>query len=227
MIKNTIINRKATQKVAKALGELNKDVVFVGGAIVSFYIDDTAAEDVRPTKDIDISLKIASLTELEEIRIKLNNKGFHQSAEDDVICRFRYEDVKVDIMSTKAIGWAPGNRWFELGFPKANIIEIENTSIQILPFPYFLASKFDAFNSRGGNDPRTSHDFEDIVYLLNYTSYLRDSILDSPNEVKMYLMEQFKEILNDDLKQEAILAHLYYENQMERYNYVIKLLSSI
>lgn len=30
---NTQINRLATKKIARALGELNRDVVFVGGAV--------------------------------------------------------------------------------------------------------------------------------------------------------------------------------------------------
>ncbi|MFM9946679.1 MAG: hypothetical protein ACKV1O_01960 [Saprospiraceae bacterium] len=38
MLKNTVINRKATVKIARALGELNGQVVFVGGAMVSLYI---------------------------------------------------------------------------------------------------------------------------------------------------------------------------------------------
>jgi|GEM_PF-6691593 len=31
-MKNTIINRKVIQKVAKALGDLNDQVIYVGGA---------------------------------------------------------------------------------------------------------------------------------------------------------------------------------------------------
>ena len=57
-MKNSFINREATKKIALALGELNENVVYVGGAIVSLYIDDPSGEDVRPTKDIDISLDI-------------------------------------------------------------------------------------------------------------------------------------------------------------------------
>lgn len=75
-MKNTLINREATLTIANALGELNEYVVYVGGAVVSFYIDDPAADDVRPTKDIDIVLEIASLVELEEVRTKLTKKGF-------------------------------------------------------------------------------------------------------------------------------------------------------
>lgn len=49
MLKNTQVNRLATKKVATALGEFNEQVVYVGGAVVSLYIDDPAAEDVRST----------------------------------------------------------------------------------------------------------------------------------------------------------------------------------
>ena len=61
MLKNTLINKAATKKIAQALGELNERVVYVGGAVVSLYIDDPSADDVRPTKDIDIGMEIANL----------------------------------------------------------------------------------------------------------------------------------------------------------------------
>ena len=69
--------------------------------MVSLYIDDTSAEDVRPTKDIDITMEIASLGELEKIREELIQKGFYQTSEDNVICRFRYEDIKVELKTTQ------------------------------------------------------------------------------------------------------------------------------
>ncbi len=142
MLKNAVINRGVIRKIAIALGPLNEHVVFVGGATVGLYIDDPAAEDVRPTKDVDISLSIATLGELEAIREDLTRKGFKQSSEDHVICRFRYEDIKVDVMNTKAVGWAPANPWFAPGFARCETIDIEDQHVQILPLPYFLASKF-------------------------------------------------------------------------------------
>ncbi len=112
-MKNTIINRQIIQKVARALGELNREVIYVGGATVSLYINDPAAEDVRPTKDIDISLSVATINELEDVREKLASKGFIQSSELDVICRFKFEDILVDVMNTNLISWAPANPWFK------------------------------------------------------------------------------------------------------------------
>lgn len=151
-MKNTLINRLATVKVAKALGDLCEEVVFVGGALVSLYIDDPQAEDIRPTKDIDLTFKITTVGELEHIRTLLNQRGFTEAADSKVICRFKYDDLLVDVMSTKGIGWAPGNQWFLNGFDQAISVVLEGVRIKLLPLPYFLAAKFDAFFDRGSMD---------------------------------------------------------------------------
>lgn len=227
MLKNTLINRIAIQTIALALGELNNRVVYVGGAVVSLYIDDPSAEDVRPTKDIDISMEIASLGELEKIREVLTQKGFSQSSEDDVICRFRYKDIKVDVMATKAVGWAPANPWFEPGFQHIITFKIDDVEIKCLSLPYYLASKFTAFYDRGIMDPRTSHDFEDIVYILNYTSHLGELISSADAGVKKYLQTCFQDILKDSVKQEAILGNLFYESQELRFNKIMDKLKEV
>jgi predicted nucleotidyltransferase len=216
MLKNTRINLKVIQKIAGALDDLNNKVVYVGGAVVSLYINDPAAEDIRPTADIDISLEIASLTELEEIRLYLTKKGFKQYPEDNIICRFRYEDMKLDVMSTKEIGWAPANPWFGPGFKFAEKITIDKTTIKILPLAYYLATKFTAFHSRGSKDARTSHDFEDIVYILDNRTDLVESIQNSPKDVLTYLKKELTAVLINVNLQEAIIGNLFYETQVER-----------
>ena len=220
-MKNTQINLKATISVAKALGNLLEKVVFVGGAVVSLYIDDPAADDVRPTKDIDLTFEILSVSDLEELRQKLNERGFKQSHKDKVACRFRLDDKKVDVMSTEAVGWAPANRWFKEGFKQAYDHNLENEKIKLLPFPYFLATKFEAFDSRGGHDARGSHDFEDIVYLLNYTSNFDELILGTDNNVKSFLISCLKEITESKKLQEAVKANLYFEDQEVRFEMIL------
>lgn len=227
MLKNTLINRAATKKIALALGELNEKVVYVGGAVVSLYINDASAEDVRPTKDIDITMEITSYSELEALREELTAKGFYQSSEDTVICRFRYEDLIVDVMSTEAVGWAPANPWFAPGYKQLITYDIDTVQIKCLPLSYYLATKFTAFYDRGSKDPRTSSDFEDIVYLLNYTSNLVDQIQSSSSDVKDYLKTCFQDVLNDSQKQEAILCNLFYEDQDYHYNKIIRRLQQI
>lgn len=226
-MKNATINRGIIKKIAFALGELNEQVIYVGGATVGLYINDPAAEDVRPTKDVDISLSIATIGELEQIREAITQKGFIQTAEVDVICRFRYDDVKVDVMNTKAIGWAPANPWFAPGFESRMQIEINGQPIFIIPLPYFLASKFAAYNSRGKNEPRTSHDFEDIIYILDNRTDLVEQINTANEDVKPFLKSEFESILNDKVKQEAILGNLFYESRDERYVMIIDKLKQI
>ncbi|WP_423997367.1 nucleotidyl transferase AbiEii/AbiGii toxin family protein [Maribacter sp. IgM3_T14_3] len=221
-MRNTLINKEIIKRVALALGDLNNVVIYVGGATVSLYINDPAADDVRPTKDIDISLQILSIPQLEEIREQLNEKGFSQSADLDVICRFKLDDILVDVMSTKAVGWAPANPWFAKGFDKREKVKIDDISIQIMPLPYFLASKFSAFKDRGGNDPRQSKDLEDITYILNNRTDWHEVIKDSGKEVIDFLKMHFQEISKSAGIQEAMRGFLFYEEQSERFKMITK-----
>jgi hypothetical protein len=88
MLKNKVASIKVLEKVAKALGELNEQVAFVGGATVSLYADDPAADDVRPTKDIDIVIHLASFAELTALQETLGQKGIYPDPVSNVICRF-------------------------------------------------------------------------------------------------------------------------------------------
>ncbi|SHM30840.1 Nucleotidyl transferase AbiEii toxin, Type IV TA system [Cyclobacterium lianum] len=216
-MKNTLINRLATLKVAKALDDLCEEVVFVGGAMVSLYIDDPYAEDIRPTKDIDVTFQITTAWELERIRILLNQKGFKEAADSPVTCRFKYDDLPVDVMSTQGIGWAPGNQWFSKGFDQAIPVLIDETKIKVLPLPYFLATKFDAFFHRGIKDVYASKDLEDIVYLFNHTSEIVDQIVIATDDAGLYVRESVQRLMNDPIAMGAIPGHLFFENADEQY----------
>lgn len=227
MLSNSEFNREVIKKISLALGEINERVIFVGGATIGLYIDDPAAEDVRATKDVDITIEIASLGELESFRQELVKKGFTQSAKDNVICRFRYDNIKVDVMSTNEVGWAPANLWFSQGFAQRETVQLGDQSIQLLPLPYFIASKFSAHTGRGGKDPRTSHDFEDIVYVIDNRSDIVEQINLAPIDVKLYLKEQLGKILNDDFLQEAILGNLAYDTREARFARIIQCIREI
>lgn len=222
-MKNTFINKEVIKKVASTLGELNNHVIYVGGATVSLYINDPAADDVRPTKDIDISISVVTIAELEKTREDLVSKGFTQSADLDVICRFRLDDILVDVMNTDPIAWAPANPWFKGGFENLEKVEIDGLTIQIMPLTYFLASKFTAHDGRGGDDPRFSHDIEDISYILDNRTDWHDILNQEKNkEVKAFLIERLETIKNSSKFQEAILGNLFYETSEERFKLIME-----
>jgi hypothetical protein len=219
-MKNSQINREAVIKVAKALDTLCDEVVFVGGAIVGLYIDDPAAEDIRPTKDIDLAFQIYTLAELEQLRTALNRRGFQEAVESQVICRFRFEELWVDVMATQDIGWAPGNRWFLAGFTHANRVTLDGLEIKLLPLPFFLATKFDAFFDRGIRDVYASTDLEDLMYLLSHTSNLVEQVFLAPNEVAAYVGQSAQKLLRTPAIMAAIPGHLSYDHTDEQFSLV-------
>lgn len=225
-MKYTSQNIAAIRKIASALGDLNNEVVYVGGAVISLYADDPAAGDVRPTKDLDIVVEIASQLKLEKLRKKLEEQNIHFDPNEKVLCRFRYENIKLDVMATKQIGWAPANPWFKAGFKNRIQEHLDDILIYIFPFVYLLASKYAAFHNRG-RDPRTSYDFEDIVFLLDNRTNLTKDILGAEDEVKKFLANEFQKILEDDTLEEAVLAHLEPASQTERYEMIRKKLEEI
>ncbi|MCF8332063.1 MAG: nucleotidyl transferase AbiEii/AbiGii toxin family protein [Bacteroidales bacterium] len=120
-------------------------------------------------------------------------------------------------MATEEIGWAPANRWFRPGFEHLQILELEpGLHVRILSLAYFLATKFEAYNNRGDSDPRTSKDFEDIVYVLDNHTDLVNETITAPNEVKVFLTEHFKDLLSNEME-EAVLSHLNPYTQSERF----------
>lgn len=215
-------NHRLILRVLGALGSLADRVVIVGGAVVELYCDrPRGLWEVRPTKDVDIVTHVVTYGELRDFEFELYRNGFYQTPEDDVMCRFRWEDVIVDVMSVRPVGWAPSNRWIEEGFPTAETVVVEGKPVRILTYAYFLATKFAAFRGRGAKDARLSHDLEDIVTILDGQSQWVALALATDKDVKAYLKEQFQLILQDARLQEAILGNLPYSDQGIRYQRII------
>jgi len=76
LMKNRTINLGVVAEIAEALGELNESVVFVGGAVVSVYTDDPAADDIRPTQDVDLMLTPIDVNQ-QALDKQLAALGFH------------------------------------------------------------------------------------------------------------------------------------------------------
>lgn len=149
------INKVLIKTIALALGELNNKVVYVGGSVVCLYADDAAAEETRPTKDVDVFLEIATYGKLVKLQEQLATMGFYPEHEGGVMCRFKYKDILVNIMATKEVGWASADKWFEPGLKTLQPYKIDEVTINILHISYFLAAKFNTFHDRG-EDARTS-----------------------------------------------------------------------
>lgn len=77
----------------------------------------------------------------------------------------------------------------------------DGQSIFIFPLPYFLASKFEAYNARGMSDIRLSQDMEDILAVLDGNLEAKKIVNSSPSHVAEFLRNDFKVLL----KKKALL----------------------
>ena len=162
-------NIEMIQEVAKALQEVNKDVVFVGGSTVALYLNLATANEIRPTDDVDVIIEIFSAAQYSVFSKKLLGLKFSPDLTKDApICRWKYLGITVDVMplDEKVLGFS--NKFYKSGFKHKEELKLPNgQTIYILPLAYFLASKLEAFYNRGAKDPRFSKDLEDIVALLS------------------------------------------------------------
>jgi hypothetical protein len=58
--------------------------VFFCGAVAALYVDEVFDGDLRPTYDVDLTVEITSMAELESFRLALEELGFKQSMFDSV-----------------------------------------------------------------------------------------------------------------------------------------------
>lgn len=188
-MKNRSINLGVVAEIANALGDLNESIVFVGGAVVSVYADDDAAGEVRPTQDIDLTLKLFDINQ-QDLDKQLAERGFHPDIHGHAICSYKYKDIAVDVMASVDSMRGPTNRWYTIGFDSLQEVTIKGETIQILSAPCYLATKFEAYSQRGEDDYRTSHDFEDIIYVLDNRTMIVEEIKQSNDKVKKFLREE-------------------------------------
>lgn len=200
------------QTVANGLEELKDEMVFVGGAVAELYADNPAASEIRPTIDVDCVIEISSRPQFAKMEENLRAKGFkNDTSEGAPICRWIYKDIKVDVMPTDSDVLGFSNRWYEEGIEiKIQKTLPDGTNVFVFPPEYYLAAKFEAHNARGGNDLRQSHDFEDIIYILDNCSNILDNISDSNPNVKEYLKSECQKLLENPNITEGIETALPY-----------------
>ncbi len=222
-------NIEMLQTVAKGLGELKDEVVFVGGAVAELYADNPAASEIRPTKDIDCVIELKSRIEHETLEENLRAKGFaHDTSKDAPICRMIYKDIKVDVMPTNENILGFSNIWYEEGIEmKIPKTLPDGTVVFVFPPEYYLAAKFEAHKGRGGKDLRQSHDFEDIIYILDNCPGILENISTSNPGVNMYLKKECLNLLENPNITEGIEAALPYGSGEEGTEIILELIQSI
>ena len=118
----------------------------------------------------------------------------------------------MDIMPTNDTSIGFHNIWYAEGYQKAIPFDLdERTTIRILPTPYLIATKIEAFRGRGNKDGRTSHDFEDLIFLLENRSSIWDELYATEGRLRTFLQEFFAELVRNPYLKEWIECHLDFQ----------------
>jgi hypothetical protein len=182
---------------ADALGPLLDEVVFVGGATVTLWITDPGAPPVRPTKDVDVVVEVATRGAFHDFEARLRERRFAEDQEDGVICRWRHPGgLILDAMPSGPGILGFDNRWQGAAIPHAISRELPSGArIRAVSPPYLLATKLEAFKGRGNFDFLASRDFGDVIAIVDGREELVDEVAQAPGDVRAYIASELGDAL--------------------------------
>lgn len=192
--------------IAGALGDLREQVVFVGGSIAGLLLTDPLAEGVRATLDVDGVVE-AGFAEFHRIESRISERGFARDIDSGVVCRWvhRESGVLFDLMPVQPEVLGFSNRWYRYAVGTAMPAELaEGISIRVASAVAFVATKLEAFASRGAGDILSSHDLEDILNIVDGREQLAGELSHAPIELRDAVAAAFS----------ALLAHPDFANAL-------------
>ena len=186
-------------KVANALGEsMLNDVAFVGGCTTGLWVtDEFSRQSIRFTDDVDLIVGVIGKAGWYKLRDQLIEAGFRESV-DDVSCRMRLDDLKVDFMPDDEDVLGFSNLWYKDALRTAMPYKLdESLVINVVTPPFLIATKLEAFKGRGNNDPLSSRDVEDILTLFDGRPELKGEIENSSVELVEYLVLEMRRLVSN------------------------------
>jgi predicted nucleotidyltransferase len=198
------------ERIAQALGPLRERVVFLGGSATGLLITDPKAAPIRPTKDVDVIVEVATTGAYYQVDEALRAQGFrNDTTEGAPSCRYRLDDLILDAMPTDPAILGFTNQWY----PEAIHTALERIlpsglTIRLVAPAYFLGTKLEAFYGRGKGDYYGSHDLEDLLTVVDGRREIEKEIEKATPALKAYLNEKVGALLEDAQFCYALEGHL-------------------
>jgi hypothetical protein len=143
------------------------------------------------------SLMATTLGQYYQVEKRLPAWGFNRDAGSQVICRCASSGVLFDLMPTDPAILGFSNRWYPEAVKTATHVRLsDRILIRVISGPAFLATKLEAFVSRGGSDILSSHDLEDILNVIDGRPSIADEMTAATDALQKYVGEQFRSLLS-------------------------------
>jgi predicted nucleotidyltransferase len=200
-------NIEMVEFIAGALGGLTQELVFVGGCAAGLMITDRARAAIRATNDVDLIAEVAGIAQYYPLTDQLKIAGFVEDS--DVVCRWLYKGVKVDVMPTDENILGFSNQWYEGAIQTSGNVSLPSGKIiRLITPPFLIATKIDAFYGRGDGDYQGSHDLEDIISVVDGRPELIAEIESTNGNIRDYLSDEIDSLLGIPAFSDSIPYHL-------------------
>jgi predicted nucleotidyltransferase len=124
--------------------------------------------------------------------------GFARDASSDVICRWVHKasGLLFDLMPVQPEVLGFSNRWYPYAVQTAVPVTLgDGITIRLVSALAFVATKLEAFASRGGGDFLTSHDLEDVLNIVDGREELMQELRAAPADLRHAVAAAFGTLL--------------------------------
>lgn len=206
MAPNPNPNLALLESAAGKLGGLLDELVLVGGCAAGLLVTDTGSSPIRPTKDVDLLVEATTYADYHHFGLRLIDRGFKPGIQPgDPICRWRHGELILDVMPLDEAVLGFSNRWYRSAIHVPSQYRLPSgVTLVHIDAPHFLATKFDAFLSRGEGDYLASADLEDAVVVIDGRPSIEEELSMSGEHLRSFVADQLQALLAERHFMEAL-----------------------
>jgi hypothetical protein len=144
----------------------------------------------------DAITEVASYAQYATLSERLRALGLTEdSSEGAPTCRWRFGELILDVMPTdeRVLGFS--NRWYPSAISSAQVVQLAGLNARVITPVYFLATKLEAFQGRGMNDYRASHDLEDVMAVVDGRPEIVEELRAASADVRTYIATKVRALL--------------------------------
>lgn len=196
--------------VARELGTLADEVVFIGGAIAPLLHTESPLPRPRATRDVDGVIASHSYGDSERLHDALRQRGFRHDMSDTAHMHrwVAPSGELLDLVPSGSHIGGSGNEWDAAAIESATAVTMDGITFRHASAPAFFAMKIEAFKDRGGRDARDSQDIEDIIALIASRPTITSEIDSAASNVRSKVRAFASSLLDAGIAEEVISAQL-------------------
>ena len=119
------------------------------------------------------------------------------------------------------------SKWFRIALAQSKQITLEAITVPVITKTCFLATKLEAFKDRGNEDFYLSHDFEDIVALIDGAQNIVGDVANSELSLRRYVADGFAGLVKNSNLFDALPGHFPADSGGARRQLIIERMQEI